>query len=534
VYDNTLEYPFSSRRNCVISKNGVVATSNPLAAQAGLDILKKGGNAVDAAVATAICLTVVEPTSNGIGGDNFAIISRNGKIHGLNSSGYSPAGISVESLLEKGLKQMPRFGWAPVTVPGAPKGWATCVERFGNLSLSEVAQPAVEYAEKGFPVQPTVSENWQRAAAIYRDYLREDRFQNWFDTFLKNGKAPSAGELMILPEHADTIRKIADTNAEAFYSGELMEKIVRFSNDTGGYFTEEDFKTFSNDFVKPIGIDYRGYTILEIPPNGQGIVALEALGILNGLEINRRDTDYFHNSIESIKLAFSDGKRYVTQAEKMAFDYNRMLDADYLASRRRQITSDALQPEPGSPEGSGTVYLATADNEGNMVSFIQSNYMGFGSGLVVPGTGIGLQNRGHSFSFNKRDANSLEPSKRPYHTIIPGFITKDERPVGPFGVMGGFMQPQGHLQVVSNLIDFNLNPQAALDAPRWQWMKDKEVVIEKEFPTETAKALSRKGHKVSVSLTSGLFGRGQIILRNDQGLYISGTEKRTDGCIAAY
>ena len=531
---NLFDYPYESKRNCVVAKNGVVATSNPLAAQAGLEILRKGGNAVDAAVATAICLTVVEPTSNGIGGDNFAIISKNDNLFGVNSSGYSPKAISIEALSSKGLQEIPRFGWEAVTVPGAPAGWAKCCDEFGNLSLKECAMPAIRYAQEGFVLQPTVCENWKNAAKIYKKVLTDSKFKHWFQTFTKNGKPPHVGEIVRLKNHADTLKRIAESDACDFYSGELMHKIIDFSNQTGGYFNPEDFTNYKADIVEPISADYRGYEIWEIPPNGQGLIALEALSILEKLDCSTREVGYFHNEIEALKLAFEDGKKYITQSEYMPFNYTALLDKNYIDKRAALIGDYALTPEAGTPQQSGTVYLATADKEGTMVSFIQSNYMGFGSGLVVPGTGIALQNRGHSFSLDKQHANCLEPEKRPYHTIIPGFITKRSKPVGPFGVMGGYMQPQGHLQVISNMIDFQLNPQSALDAPRWQWTGGKNVLIEKDFTSSIAHELERMGHKISVSLNSNLFGRGQIILRNDAGVYVAGTEKRTDGYIAIW
>ncbi|MFP4461027.1 MAG: gamma-glutamyltransferase family protein, partial [Thermotogota bacterium] len=433
---NLFDYPYESKRNCVVSKNGVVATSNPLAAQAGLEILRRGGNAVDAAVATAICLTVVEPTSNGIGGDNFAIISKGDTLYGMNSSGYSPKAISTNKLKEKGLQEVPRFGWEAVTVPGAPAGWAKCCDQFGNLTLEECAQPAIKYAQDGFVLQPTVCENWKKAVEIYHQVLTEEKFNNWFETFTRNGKAPRVGEIVYLFNHAQTLKKIAESDARDFYSGELMHKIVEFSKQTGGFFTEEDFTTYKADLVEPMMSNYRGYEIWEIPPNGQGLIALEALAILETKDCLTREVGYFHNEIEALKLAFEDGKKYITQPEHMPFDYHLLLDQHYIEKRAALIGDQAMTPEAGNPKSSGTVYLATADKEGMMVSFIQSNYMGFGSGLVVPETGIALQNRGHSFSLDESQYNCLQPKKRPYHTIIPGFITKKAIPVGPFGVMG--------------------------------------------------------------------------------------------------
>jgi len=337
------------------------------------------------------------------------------------------------------------------------------------------------------------------------------------------------------PGHAETLESIASSYAESFYRGELADKIDSFSKQYGGYITKEDLAAFQPEWVEPIGVNYRGYDVWEIPPNGQGIIALMALNILKGFEFNEKDSvDTYHKHMEAMKLAFIDGQKYVTDISKMDVKVEQLLSQAYGEQRRSLIGESALMPEPGNPPRGGTVYLAAADSEGNMVSFIQSNYMGFGSGLVVPGTGISLQNRGHNFSLNPEDANCLEPGKKTYHTIIPGFLTKDGKPVGPFGVMGGFMQPQGHMQVITNTIDFGLNPQAALDAPRWQWTEGKTIEVENSFPAHIAQALARKGHNIKVALDGGGFGRGQIIWVNEDGVLMGGTESRTDGCVAAW
>ncbi len=531
-----LNYPYPSQRMCSFAKNGMVATSQPLAAQAGLSILQKGGNAIDAAVAAAACLTVVEPTSNGIGGDAFAIIWTKGQLYGLNASGKSPYTLSIETLKEKDCIEMPAVGWAPVTVPGAPSAWAELSKRFGSLPFKNILQPAVDYARNGYPVSPILGKYWQRAYEIYQQKLKGELYQNWFNTFTTDRRTPRIGELWHSPDHASTLELIASTEAEAFYRGQLAEKIINFSQESGGFFTEEDFTSHSPEWVEPIKSDYRGYQVWELPPNGQGLITLIALNILQGFDFNKKEAvETYHKQIEALKLAFADGKKYITDPREMTTRVADLLNPIYAAERRKQIIETALKPEPGMPEQGGTVYLATADSEGNMVSYIQSNYMGFGSGIVVPGTGIALQNRGHSFSLKPEDANSLKPGKRPYHTIIPGFLTKDNQAVGPFGVMGGFMQPQGHLQVLMNLLDFDLNPQAALDAPRWQWTKDKNIMVEPHFPVHIAQALARKGHQVSIALDSGSFGRGQIILRDKKtGVLIGGTEPRTDATIAGW
>ncbi|MGG1662377.1 gamma-glutamyltransferase family protein [Brevibacillus sp. NRS-1366] len=513
----------------------MVATSQPLAAQAGLEILRKGGNAIDAAIATAAALTVVEPTSNGIGGDAFALVWTKGKLHGLNASGQAPQSISVEALKKAGIEEIPKYGFIPVTVPGAPAAWVELSEKFGKLPLTEVLRSAIDYAENGYPITPTLGKNWLKSHKLYTQNLKGDEFKGWFDTFAPEGKAPEIGQLWRSPDHARTLQSIAETKAESFYRGELAEKIDQFSRQYGGYLRGEDLAAFKPEWVNPISVNYRGYDVWEIPPNGHGIVALMALNILKGYEFSERDTvDTYHKQIEAMKLAFVDGQKYIADPCKMSVRVEDLLSDAYAEERRRQIGKEALQPEPGHPPKGGTVYLCTADGEGNMVSFIQSNYMGFGSGLVVPGTGIALHNRGHNFRLEPGHDNCLDAGKKPYHTIIPGFMTKDNKPVGPFGVMGGFMQPQGHVQVVMNTVDFHLNPQASLDAPRWQWIEGKTVLMEHSTPRHIVESLARRGHDVKWELEASEFGRGQIIWTDENGVLSGGTEPRTDGQIAAW
>ncbi|MBW7453158.1 gamma-glutamyltransferase family protein [Paenibacillus sepulcri] len=527
-------YPYPSRRNAMFAKNGMVATSQPLAAEAGLAILKKGGNAIDAAVATAACLTVVEPTSNGIGSDAFALVWTNGELHGLNASGPAPDSISIEALLKAGYSEMPAYGVVPVTVPGAPAAWAELSGRFGKLPFSEVMQPAIDYARNGFPVTPTLGIGWSNGFNNYSRNVKGEEYANWFQTFAPEGRAPRIGEVWKSEDHAATLQLIAETKAEAFYRGELAEKIDAFFKKHGGYLTKEDLAGYKPEWVRPVKVNYRGYDVWEIPPNGQGIVALMALNLLKGFEFTSRESpDTYHKQIEAIKLAFADGLKYITDSAKMKMPVEALLSDAYADERRKLIGGQALLPEPGSPPKGGTVYLSTADGEGNMVSFIQSNYMGFGSGIVIPGTGIALQNRGHTFSLNPAHDNSLAPGKKTYHTIIPGFLTKGNQPVGPFGVMGAFMQPQGHVQVVMNTIDFHLNPQAALDAPRWQWKEGNMVDLEHSFPEHMAGALGRMGHRIQYAPSLG-FGRGQIIWRTQEGILVGGTEPRTDGAVSVW
>jgi gamma-glutamyltranspeptidase/glutathione hydrolase len=538
-YD-ALNYPHSSRRNVIFGNKGMVATSQPLAAQAGLDILKKGGNAVDAAIATAVCLTVVEPTSNGIGSDAFAIVSMDNNLYGLNASGPSPRGISIEALIKEGYKEMPQYGWVPVTVPGAPGAWVSLSSRFGRLPLTEVMAPAIEYAAGGYAVTPTTAKYWQIALNEYKKQLKEDEFQYFFKTFAPHGKAPAPGEVWSSIDIAKTLQSIAETNGESFYSGDLMEKIDEFSRKSGGYLRKIDLENFKPKWVDPVKINYRGYEVWEIPPNGQGIVALMALNILKGFDFKKNDPlETYHKQIEAVKIALTDGQRYITDPDYMEIDVKDLLSDNYAEEKRKLIGRQALLPEPGSSSDSDTVYLATADNEGNMVSYIQSNFVHFGSGIVVPQTGISLQNRGYTFSLNKQHVNCLSPGKRSYHTIIPGFLSKNGTPVGPFGIVGGFMQTQAHVQVIMNVIDLHLNPQASLDAPRWQWLRGKHVAIEPAFLQSHAESLGELGHEIQREtdyggITEAFFGRGQIIWRDEENVFAAGTDPRTDGYIAVW
>jgi gamma-glutamyltranspeptidase/glutathione hydrolase len=527
-------YPYASRRTVVYANRGMVATSQPLAAQAGLAVLQAGGNAIDAAIATAAALTVVEPTANGIGGDAFALVWHGGRLHGLNASGPAPRSQTLDSMTALGLKAMPKFGPLPVTVPGTPAAWAALAQRFGRLPLTTSMARAVELARDGFPVSPTVAFAWQQATRLFREEFREPHFQAWFDTFAPE-RAPHAGEVWRSAGHADTLQSIAETRAASFYSGALAEKIAACVQAAGGHLQVEDLAGYAVDWCQPISVNYRGYDVWEIPPNGHGLVALLALNMLKGFDFSERDTLLTHHrQIEAIKLAFADGLAHIAEPGHMRVSVGDLLSDAYAAERRALIGARAGLPTPGEPPRGGTVYLSTADGEGNMVSFIQSNYMGFGSGVVVPGTGIALHNRGNNFSLDAAHPNCLAPGKRPYHTIIPGFLTKDGAAVGPFGVMGGFMQPQGHVQMVMNTVDFGLNPQAALDAPRWEWESGKRVNIERATPEHLFHGLASLGHDVQWSGNRLAFGRGQIIWRNADGVLCGGTEPRTDGAVAAW
>lgn len=529
------KYRYPSRRNIIYGGKGMVATSHPLAAQAGLDALKKGGNAIDAAVAAAACLTVVEPTSNGIGGDAFALVWSKGKLYGLNASGPSPASLPAEVIKKAESQGIPKHGWIPVTVPGAPSAWAALSKRFGRLPLSEALSPAANYAFEGHPVAPTVAKAWENAFRTYSAGLKDEIFRHWFDTFAPRGRAPKAGELWSSPALGRTLQDIGATSAGSFYRGALADKITAFARETGGFLSEKDLEAFEPEWVEPISINYRGYDVWEIPPNGHGIVALMALNIFKGFEFDEKcSAEACHRQLEAMKLAFADGGRYISDRRNMKVSVDELLSEDYAASRRSLIGNEALMPAPGEPAGGGTVYLAAADGEGNMVSYIQSNYMGFGSGIVIPGTGISLHNRGCNFSSDLSHENCIAPGKKPYHTIIPGFLTKDGNAIGPFGVMGAFMQPQGHVQVIMNTVDFHMNPQDCLDAPRWQWIKEKNIEVEPGFPAGTIESLINKGHNICINPEPAGFGRGQIIWRDENGIMAGGTEPRADGAIAAW
>ena len=532
--------PYPSQRYPIYARGGMVNCSSPQASAAGLEALRKGGNAMDAAVAAAAALTVVEPSANGIGSDAFALVwsAKDQKLYGLNASGPAPMAASIQAVLADGNDEngkMPTYGWTPVTVPGAPMAWAELSKRFGRLSLSETVAPAVRYAREGYPCSPNLAVMWKRAYEKYRETCTGPVFDEWYRTFTPEGKPYEAGDLIRLPHHADTLEAIGATNAAAFYSGEIAKKIDADSKKFGGYLRYEDLAAYQARWVEPISVDYHGYQVCEIPPNGQGIVALMALNILKEFTFPEKENVLtYHRQLEAMKMAFADAFRYVTDPDHMELDYHRLLDPSYGAQRAAEMGQTAQVYTHGIPPKSGTVYLCCADGEGNMVSYIQSNYMGFGSGVVVTGTGVSLQNRGHDFSLDAKDANSLQPGKRSYHTIIPGFLLKDGRPVGPFGVMGGYMQPQGHVQVVMNYVDFHLDPQQALDAPRWQWMRGNTVTVETRFSMEMARKLQRLGHNIRADLSTPSFGRGQMIVRLDNGVLVGGTESRTDSNIACF
>jgi gamma-glutamyltranspeptidase/glutathione hydrolase len=517
-------FPYPSRRMPVLARN-VVATSQPLAAQAGLRMLLKGGNAFDAIVATAAALTVVEPTMNGIGSDAFALAWDGGELHGLNASGRSPAAWGPQRFA--GRSAMPTEGWDAVTVPGVVSAWAALSRKLGRLPFAELFGPAIEYASAGFAVSPVIATQWQAQAARLRDQ------PGFADAFLPGGRAPRAGEVFRFPAQAQTLREIADSGGESFYRGALAQRIAAHSAECGGAMTPADLAAHQADWVEPIAQAYRGHVLHEIPPNGQGLAALIALGILGHFDLAAHgpDTaDSFHLQIEAMKLAFADVYRYVADPNHMELDARRLLDPDYLAARARLIARDkARAMSHGVPPASGTVYLTAADAGGGMVSYIQSNYMGFGSGVVVPGTGISLQNRGSAFSLLAGHPNHVAGGKRPFHTIIPAFLTQAGKPVMSFGVMGADMQPQGHLQMTVRLLDHGQNPQAAADAPRWKVTKNGGVLLEHAVDERIASELASRGHRVArASADSMEFGAAQLIQCLDEG-YAAASEPRRDG-----
>jgi gamma-glutamyltranspeptidase/glutathione hydrolase len=513
-----------------MGKRRAVATSQPLASAAGMEMFWAGGNAVDAALAMAIALTVVEPTSNGIGSDAFALVW-DGKLHGLNASGRSPEKLPVDRFI--GMDRVPSLGWLPVTVPGAVSAWQSLSERWGKLSFETLFEPAIRYAEEGFPVSPVTARAWKHAANVFLP-LAAPEFEPFKDIFFPKLRAPEAGEVWRSPLHAKTLRAIATSGGESFYKGELAKAIADFAADTGGFLTTADLATHQVDWVEPISTNYRDLTVWEIPPNTQGIAALMALDILEGFDLKRyprESVESYHMQIEAMKLAFADVHRHVADSNFLEVAVEHLLDKAYAAERRQLIGEQAiLLAQPGLPKG-GTVYLAAADGD-LMVSFIQSNYQGFGSGILIPGTGIALQNRGFGFSLQDGHPNQVAPAKRAFHTIIPGFLTRDDQPLGPFGVMGGPMQPQGHLQVVVNIADYGMNPQAALDAPRWQFISGKKVLLEQTVPRHVALALAERGHDIQVSAEGLQFGKGQIILRSN-GVLVAASEPRADGLALA-
>ena len=525
---------YASTRLPVFARN-LVSTSHPLAAQAGLRMLQQGGNAVDAAVATAAVMTLVEPCSNGLGSDAFCILWDGQQLHGLNASGRAPAAWTPDYFQRKYGTQpkLPKRGWDSVTVPGAVSAWVALSERFGQLPFADLMAPAIEIAERGYAVPVMVQQKWGFAAE-----LDEITSQPGFaQAFLPHGRAPNVGERFALAEAARSLRLIAQSRGEAFYRGEIAEAVAAHARAHGGAMTAADLAGHAPEWVTPLQQNYRGYTLHEIPPNGQGIAAQMALGMLQHFDLAALAVDSVasqHLQIEAMKLAFADVYRHVAEPAAMRITPAQLLDADYLAARARLIDPRRAQDfGPGLAPQGGTIYLSAADERGMMVSFIQSNYMGFGSGVVVPGYGVSLQNRGHGFTLNPDSDNLVGPGKRPFHTIIPAFLTKNGLPVMSFGVMGGDMQPQGHMQTLVRMLDYGQSPQAACDAPRWRYNEGLEINVEAAMNQATVQGLAERGHRMEVINDSYQdFGAGQFIWRaGDPKVegYVAASDARRDG-----
>ena len=521
--------PYASRRQPIFARQ-CVATSQPLATQAGIAMLARGGNAVDAALATAITLTVVEPCSNGLGSDLFAILWDGRELAGLNASGRAPAAWSPSRF--RGRAAMPERGYDTVTIPGCVAGWRALSDRYGKLPFADLFDPAIRHARDGFLVSPVIADKWQKAVPLMPQGL------GWQDHFLPRGRAPQPGERYASRDLAATLETIARSRGDAFYRGELAQTIARHSQANGGAHTVEDFAAHTVDWVTPLAQNYRGVTVHEIPPNGQGIAALIALGVLEHFDLASLPPDSVasqHLQIEAMKLGFADAKRYVADVKHMEFAPDALLDPAYLASRARLIDPSRAQDfGPGEPPRGGTVYLCAADAEGMMVSLIQSNYMGFGAGVVVPGTGISLQNRGAGFVLQPGHPNEVAGGKRPYHTIIPGFCTRDGAPWAAFGVMGGPIQPPGHVQTMVRVNDYSMNPQAALDAPRWKVNAGRSIDLEASASANLRQGLIGLGHTMESVPDSYMdFGAGQFIVRIDDG-YVAASDPRRDGQAAGF
>jgi len=533
-------------RSAVLAQNGMVATSHPLATQVGLDILKAGGNAIDAAIAANAALGLMEPTGSGIGGDLFAIVwdAKTKQLYGLNASGRSPQDLTLAYFEEKGMSKIPSYGPLPVSVPGAVDGWYELHKKFGSKSMMDILSPAIQYAEEGFPVTELIG--W---------YLRSvTRFQalgypNLQETYLEQngGALPQEGQVYKNQFLADTYKKIAIGGRDAFYKGEIAKITADFIQSQGGFLSEEDFAAHYSEWVDPVSVNYRGYDVWELPPNGQGIAALQMLQILEGFDfsnINFGSAEHLHLFTEAKKLAFEDRAKYYADMDFFDTPVEELLSDEYAMERQAQITARASTYKAGEISAGETIYMTVADKEGNMISLIQSNYRGMGSGMVPPGLGFMLQDRGELFSLKSGQANTYEPRKRPFHTIIPAFITKDGKPWVSFGVMGGDFQPQGHTQIVMNLIDFDMNLQEAGDAPRWDHTggaspmgaitdNKGEIRVESGIPYETVRGLMDRGHKVGFG--RGIYGGYQAILWDEiNKVYHGASESRKDGQAAGY
>ena len=532
-------------RSEVIAQNGMVATSHPLASQIGIDILKEGGNAIDAAIAANAALGLMEPTGNGIGGDLFAIIwiEKEKKLYGLNASGRSPENLTLEYFKENNFKSIPAYGPLPVSVPGCVDGWFELHNKFGKIKMRDILSPTIKYAEDGFPVTELVSYYMKNASDNFQDY------PNFKETYFIDDSTPEKGQVFKNPDLANTLRTIVKNGKKGFYEGEIAQTIANFVQDQGGFLSYDDLKNHKSEWIEPVSTNYRGYDVWELPPNGQGIAALQILNLLEGYDIASMGfgtADYIHHFVEAKKIAFADRAKYYADMDFNEIPVEYLISKEYADIRRKDINSEnsASTVSPGNIENGDTIYLTTADSEGNMVSLIQSNYRGMGSGMVPEGLGFMLQDRGELFSLDENHFNVYAPKKRPFHTIIPAFITKDGNPFISFGLMGGAMQPQGHAQIVINIIDFDMNLQEAGDAPRIRHQSNQqptggemtdggELALEKGFDYKQIRELMKKGHSVIYDL--GSFGGYQAIMIDYiNKVYFGASESRKDGSAIGY
>lgn len=532
-------------RSEVIAQNGMAATSHPLATQVAIDILKSGGTAVDAAIAANATLGLMEPTGCGIGGDLFAIVwdAKTQKLYGLNASGRSPKSLTIDYFRENNITRIPSYGPLPVTVPGAVDGWFELHKRFGKLPMDKILKPSIDYARNGFPVTDLIAYYLDRSVRILGKY------PNFKETYLPNGKMPAKGEIFKNPDLASTYEKIAQGGRDAYYKGDIARTIARYIKEQGGFLSYDDFASHKSEWVEPVSSNYRGYDVWELPPNGQGIAALQILNILEGFDIAAMgfgSAEYLHHFIEAKKLAFEDRAHYYADMHFSNVPLERLVSKEYANERRELLNPDraARSYEPGNMDTPSTIYLTVADKDGNMVSLIQSNYRGMGSGMTPWGLGFVLQDRGEAFNLEEGYLNTYEPGKRPFHTIIPAFITKDGKPYISFGLMGGGMQPQGHAQIVVNLIDFKMNLQEAGDAPRVQHIGSSEptgekminggtVLLESGFSWDVVKELIGKGHQIQWDL-GGYGGYQAIMWDSVNGVYYGASESRKDGQAGGY
>jgi len=541
-YDRITGEPFASRSE-VIGQNGMVATSHPLATQIGLDILKKGGTAIDAAIAANIALGLMEPTGNGIGGDLFAIVwdAQSKQLYGLNASGPAPKNISIDYFKSKNLDKIPSYGPLPVTVPGAVDGWVKLHEKFGNQAFSSLFKPTIDYALNGFPVTETIAYYLANSVSRFKDY------PNFKEVWLKNGKTPAKGEIFKNPQLAKTLQTIADQGRAGFYEGEVAHTMANFIQSQGGFLSYEDLSSFHAEWTPPVSSNYRGYDVWELPPNGQGIAALQILNILENYDLKKMglySSEYIHLFTEAKKLVFADRAKYYADPHFSKIPVQELISKDYANDRAKNINlkEAALTDEPGILKDGDTIYLTAADQYGNMISLIQSNYRGMGSGMMAPGLGFMMQDRGELFSLQPTHKNALIGGKRPFQTIIPAFVTKDGKPYMSFGVMGGATQPQAHAQIIINMVDFGMNLQEAGDAPRMVHSGSSQptdeimldggsLSLEKGFGLKIEKELEKLGHKIKYE--KGIFGGYQAIMLKED-VYYGASESRKDGQAAGY